>query len=74
MDDQLDAEIEARVLHHFAQNPNASDTAEGVRRWWMPDLACLGEDVERVLESLVASGSLTSRRLADGSVVYARRA
>jgi hypothetical protein len=65
--------VRARILRYFADHPNAADTADGVRRWWLADLPCTLPDVERALDGLVGEGQLTARTLPDGSTVYSRR-
>jgi hypothetical protein len=63
-----------QIRRYCAEHPHAADTVEGVRRWWLADLACEPEEVERALAELVALGELTERSLADGSVLYSCRA
>lgn len=58
-----------RYLH---DHPQASDTVDGVGRWWLapqqyplPD-----EHVREALERLAALGVVKCRRLPDGTVIY----
>jgi hypothetical protein len=58
------------IRRYCAQHPNAADTVEGVRRWWLADLLCSREEVERALAELVARGEVIERSLADGTILY----
>jgi hypothetical protein len=58
------------IRRYCAQHPNAADTVEGVRRWWLADLVCSREEIERALAELVARGEVAERSLADGTVLY----
>lgn len=72
-DPQADvAAIAEEILGYLQANPEASDTVEGVQRWWLsrrshdPKV----EDVRRALDHLVAHGFVSRRGLADGSSLY----
>jgi hypothetical protein len=65
--------IESGIRRYCAAHPRAADTSEGVRRWWLADLACSVEDVELALAELVKSGEIVERTLADGRVLYVNR-
>lgn len=65
--------IESGIRRYCAAHPKAADTVEGVRRWWLADLACSLEEVEQALATLVDKGELVERNLADGRVLYFRR-
>ncbi|GAC1634766.1 MAG: hypothetical protein NVS9B10_30910 [Nevskia sp.] len=72
-DEALRVAIEAAVLDYVRRNPQASDTADGIRVWW---LAGLGSGlrpalVESVLEAAAMNGRLRRLTLPDGSVLYA---
>jgi hypothetical protein len=51
------------VLHYVIKNPDAKDTIEGVRQWWLPeDYREQGqEQVEEILNFLVTKNWLTLR-------------
>lgn len=78
--DDIDARIErtaATVERYLARHPNASDTIEGILRWWLVTGTFDEEDtrlLEPALERLVARGVMTRRLLPDGKVVFAGRA
>ena len=65
-------QLMAALRDHCADHPNAVDTVEGVRRWWLgTPLRDLGRDVvEQALLRLVAEGTLDRRALTDGTVLF----
>jgi hypothetical protein len=70
------AQVIADVIQRYLDlNPEAADSAEGIRRWWLP--AALAEEsprtVEEALDRLVAAGVIDRRPLPDGRVLYAKR-
>lgn len=66
--------IAATLLEYLAGHPDAADSVEGIRRWWIPqNVAASRSDVEAALEQLVRAGELTRRQLPDRGVLYVRR-
>jgi hypothetical protein len=66
--------ISAILLDYIACHPDAADSNEGIRRWWLPgDIAACTANVEAALERLVQLGELARQRLPDGGVLYKRR-
>ena len=65
--------IAGAIRSYFARHPDAADSADGIRRWWL--LPFLQEEplplVERALERLVADGVTQRMVLEDGRVIYA---
>ena len=65
-------EVAADLRAHCADHPNAVDTVEDVRRWWLGassrDLSL--EAVEQALLLLVADGTIYRRALTDGTVLF----
>jgi hypothetical protein len=63
------------IQRYLEVNPDAADSAEGIRRWWLPP--ALAEEspgtVEEALDRLVAAGVISRRPLPDGRVLYAKR-
>jgi len=68
------SELEDALEQYCTAHPNAADSVDGVRRWWLADPAIPLADVEAALEALVKRGMLDVRRLPDGSAVYFNRA
>jgi hypothetical protein len=70
------AQVIAHTIQRYVEvNPDAADSAEGIRRWWLPP--GLAEEspatVEEALDRLVAAGVISRRPLPDGRVLYAKR-
>jgi hypothetical protein len=70
------AQVIADAIQRYLDlNPDAADSAEGIRRWWLPP--ALAEEspgtVEEALDRLVAAGVISRRPLPDGRVLYAKR-
>ena len=68
IDDVVDA-IRAYLLRH----PNASDSAEGIGRWWLTDNDAPPAVLNAALGRLVLDGVMELRRLPDGSSLYVAR-
>jgi hypothetical protein len=67
------ARIRAAIIGHLQRYPLAGDTTEGMIACWMQ----LGRGealrfVEKVVESMVASGELVAQQLPDGRILYKR--
>jgi hypothetical protein len=62
------------IDRYISEHPNAADTPEGVRSWWLgrhrPSASL--EDVRKALDHLVERGRLARVTLADGTTVYTR--
>jgi len=67
--------IVAESLHDYiARHPDAADSIEGIRRWWLPpSVVASSADVQAALDRLVAAGVLSRRPLPDRGMLYARR-
>jgi phage host-nuclease inhibitor protein Gam len=74
MSNDSHSELEDALERYCAAHPNAADTVDGVRRWWLRDPAIALDDVEAALEALVKRGLLDVRRLPGGIVIYFNRA
>jgi hypothetical protein len=61
------------IADHLARHPDAADTADGIRRWWLAPLhgEIAVEIVEEALEALERSG-VVSRHAVAGQAVYGR--
>ena len=51
------------VLHYLINNPDAKDTTEGVRKWWLPEghREQRLEELEETLDFLASKNWLTTR-------------
>jgi Fe2+ or Zn2+ uptake regulation protein len=60
------------IARYLADHPDAADSAEGIRRWWLLrqrfDEAAL--QVQRALDRLEAAGEVEKQVLPDGTVIY----
>lgn len=63
-------QVMERVLRHLARNPQAGDTADGVRHYWLGDDAIAPDIVERALRRLIARGALYERVLPSNEIWY----
>jgi len=66
-------DLELVIARYCAEHPNAADTVDGVRRWWLADPARSLGEIEAALDSLVERGLLDIRRLPDGTAIYRSR-
>ena len=65
--------LAAAVVAYLEVHPNASDTLEGIHRWWLTsDLPHSTADVARVLEQLCAQGKIEVCPTPDGKSVFRR--
>ena len=62
----IKAEVEEKLLSYGKNNPKASDTAEGIAKWWIKMPL---KDVLPALESLVETGMWKKLRR-DDRVLY----
>jgi len=72
----VDAELDQVVVgirKYLLEFPHAADTVDGIAAWWLardlPGVSAI--QVERALELLLATGFVRTRRLGDGTVIYA---
>jgi len=71
--DMVQAVVES-LLDYVTRHPEAADSIEGIRRWWLPmGMVASAADVEAALNRLVLAGILATRRLPDRGVLYSRR-
>jgi len=68
------SEIQAEVLGYLDEQPNAADSIEGIRQWWlMQRMAKYSlRRVQQAVEELEAAHLIERRALADGRMVYAK--
>lgn len=60
------------ILDYVRRHPDASDTPQGVVRWWLPTTLADGatEMIDDVLKDLSLAGALRCVRLPDGALLY----
>jgi hypothetical protein len=64
-------EVESAVQRYLEAHPNAFDTAEGIRMWWLADLEPAPAAVQAALDHLVERGIVVEKPLPDGRSGYA---
>jgi len=66
--------IAAKIARYLDRHPHASDTLEGVSRWWLLQQRYeeTEEKVQRALNYLAEEGRVIKRTLPGGKVVFAR--
>jgi hypothetical protein len=64
----------AALRCYLERNPEAADSLEGIRRWWLPSSLQSVPDaaLQRALEAMVAAGAMQVRELPDDTRLYAR--
>lgn len=74
IDYDLLSDIQFQVLSYLEHCPDAADTVEGIRQWWvLHQIAKLSKDrVQRALDQLVDQNLIESRVLDDGRHVFKR--
>jgi hypothetical protein len=73
MGDDDRARLREAILRYAREHPRASDTADGILGWWLPETGFEWAHgaIEPVLQALVDEGALQRIPLPDGSVLYA---
>ena len=56
----------AGIAGYLRANPQASDTADGIARWWLQAAPRDWPTVRAALQAMVQAGTLTSHRAGDG--------
>lgn len=64
------------LKHYLARHPDAADSPEGIRQWWLPEelRATPLELIRQAMQDLVASGDMRCSTLPDGTELYAHAA
>lgn len=63
--------VTRKLREYCRKHPRAADTLDGVRGWLPAEYQAITRaELRSILESLVREGILTSRTLADGTVIY----
>lgn len=65
--------IEDLIASYIATHPQAADTVDGVRDWWVAlDLpGATRDEVQAAIDQLVARGTLAKSALPEGTLFYA---
>ena len=71
--DNLEAQLRAAIVAYVAAHPNASDTADGIARWWLGAMTIPVEAVIGALERLVEEECLVRMQDVGGVIRYAAR-
>lgn len=75
MADEADstARIAAAIADYLVRHPDAADSVEGIRRWWLLEAlaGATAQTVQAALDHLVASGSVRRVAVSGGAVLYA---
>ncbi len=71
-DEHLIAIVDA-ILRYLHSYPDATDTVEGITKWWLPETGCWDiPTVQAALARLEAQGLIHRRVQADRHVLYSR--
>ena len=61
------------LARYLRDHPNACDSADGIRRWWLPDgLAVRADELEKALTWMKQQGLIDETVAADGRVRFRR--
>ncbi|QBR01451.1 hypothetical protein [Paraburkholderia pallida] len=71
-DDDLVRRLEFEIAAYLTSHPNAADSIEGIRCWWLDPghTNASDEHVRRALAALVSRGVAQRTELRDGHVIY----
>jgi hypothetical protein len=61
-----------KLVTYLLANPLASDSCEGIERWWLGVQAGSGGAVQQAIDWLVSVGAMRRVQAADGRVRYRR--
>ena len=64
------AALAEQILQYLATHPQAADTAEGVRRWWLTGSNSSPVEVQVALQRLADTGAIGVRPQSGGSTLY----
>lgn len=59
-----------QLTAYWLAHPHASDTLEGICRWWLSDASPSEPVIEQALQWLLEHGVIAAHRAADGRVRY----
>jgi hypothetical protein len=67
-------DIVRALARYLRMNPLASDSVEGIKPWWLPDMNVTTGDLERALTWLEREGVIQATHAVDGQVRWRRTA
>ena len=72
IDDDRVQLIAAEIARYLVQHPDAADTFDGIKRWWLSRIRVEEAivHVRQALDGLVLEGLVVEQKLADGRLVY----
>lgn len=70
---QRRSKIARDILRYIEKNPEATDTAEGITKWWLADKYSVSE-VAEALSELVEEGAVSQRPGKNSQTVYKKKA
>jgi len=72
--DERVSRIAVALLEYAESNPHASDTLDGIGRWWLTNANSVSrEDLSRALDKLVAEGRFDTHISPDGQCRWRKR-
>lgn len=73
MDNAPESHAAIRALAQYLRDrPRASDSADGIRRWWLEGLVVTADELEKALTWMKQHGLIADTQAADGRVRYHR--
>jgi hypothetical protein len=71
-DEERVAALCGEIQRYLDQHPDAADSVEGIRRWWIARIRLeeTAKYVQEALDRLVARGVVVKRIVPDGTAVY----
>lgn len=65
-------QLSEEILTYLREHPNAADTPDGIIEWWLPRQRYeqSKEQIQKVLDDLVAQGLIKRDYLSDGTAIY----
>ena len=64
-------DITGAILEYFRKNPGASDTLEGISRWWLSEkIEATVDEVASAIEDLIVEGIIEKQTIGTGNSIY----
>ena len=72
LDEARVAALCGEIQRYLDQHPDAADSVEGIRRWWIARIRLeeTAKYVQEALDRLVAQGVVVKRVMPDGTAVF----